>query len=177
MTNASEYGKALFLLCEELGSTDRVKADVAVLRAVIRENPELIKLLDTPAVTKEEKLEIIDKAFSTLDTYLVNLLKIMAERRMTHAMLKVLDSFDAAYDESRGIERVEVITAVPLTEEQAARLTERLEKKTGKTIILKNTTDKSVLGGIKLRYMGVQLDNTLKTRLDSFERALKATVL
>jgi F-type H+-transporting ATPase subunit delta len=54
---------------------------------------------------------------------------------------------------------------------------EKLAKMTGKTIIIKNTVDKSILGGVKLRYSGIQLDGSVKTRLDTFEKSLKNTVI
>lgn len=177
MINAIEYGRALFLLTEEVGSTERVREDVYVLRAAVKENPDVIKLLDTPAVSKEERLAVIDRILSGLDTHLVSLVKMLAEKREAHSLIKVLDAYLAVYDEARGIERVEAVTAKPLTEEQTARLKERLEKKTGKTIIITNTVDESILGGVKLRYMGIQLDGSLKTRLDAFERALTGTVI
>ena len=104
-------------------------------------------------------------------------MKILAEKREAHSLIKVLEAYLSVYDEARGIERVEVISARPITDEQSARLKARLEAKTGKTIIVINTVDPSILGGIKLRYMGVQLDGSLKTRLDGFERALTETVV
>ncbi len=177
MINAQEYGKALFMLTEELGTTETVLADIDVVCAVFVENASLVNLLDTPAVTREEKLSVIDAAFSTLDTTLVNLLKIVAEKRCAYLFTRVCRAYRALYDEARGIERVEAVTALPLTEQQTARLKQRLEAKTGKTVIITNTTDPSILGGIKLRYMGIQLDGSLKTRLDGFERALKETII
>ena len=177
MINAIEYGRALFLLTEEVGTTERVREDVSVLRSAVKENPDVIKLLDTPAVSKEERLAVIDKIMAGLDGHLTNLVKMLAEKREAHSLVKVLDAYLAVYDEARGIERVEVISAVALSPEQSERLRGRLERKTGKTIIIVNTVDRSVLGGIKLRYMGIQLDGTLKTRLDTFERALTETVV
>lgn len=177
MINAIEYGRALFLLTEEVGSTERVREDVTVLIGAIKENPDIIKLLDTPAVSKEERLAVIDSILVSLDTHLTSLVKILAEKREAHSLIKVLEAYLAVYDEARGIERVEVVSARPITEEQSARLKARLEAKTGKTIIVINTVDPSILGGIKLRYMGVQLDGSLKTRLDGFERALTETVV
>jgi F0F1-type ATP synthase delta subunit len=49
--------------------------------------------------------------------------------------------------------------------------------KTGKKVILKNKIDKATLGGVILRYGGVQLDGSVKTRLDKFEEALTETVI
>ena len=177
MINAVEYGRALFMLTEEVGNTENVREDVNVLIAVLKENPDLVNLLDTPAVSKDERLGVIDAALASLDENLTNLIKILAERREAHSLHKVLDAYLAIYDEARGIERVEAVTAVPLTDGQTERLKAKLEKQTGKTVIIKNTVDPSILGGIKLRYMGIQLDGSLKSRLDSFERVLTDMII
>ncbi|MBQ2793462.1 MAG: ATP synthase F1 subunit delta [Clostridia bacterium] len=177
MINAIEYGRALFLLTEEVGSTERVREDVTVLIAAIEENPDVIKLLDTPAVSKAERLSVIDKILSSVDVNLCSLVKMLAEKREAHSLIKVLKAYLSVYDEARGIERVEAITAIPLSEEQVKRLTDRLAKRTGKTVIVTNTVDPSILGGIKLRYMGIQLDGSLKTRLDGFEKSLTDMII
>lgn len=177
MTGAGEYGRALFLLCEEEGRTERVLEELGALMELLAENPTYTKLLDTPAVVKEERLSLIDEAFSSFDENLKNLIKILAEARITHLLPEVRAAFDDAYFEARGILHAEAITAVALTAEQSARLTKNLEAKTGKKVILKNKIDRSTLGGVILRYAGVQLDGSVKTRLDKFEEALTATVI
>ena len=177
MTGAGEYGRALFLLCEEEGTTERVLGELGTLMDLLAENPTYTKLLDTPAVTKEERLSLIDEAFSSCDENLKNLIKILAEARNTHLLPEVRATFDDEYFEARGILHAEAITAVALTAEQSARLTSKLEAKTGKKVILKNKIDRSILGGVILRYAGVQLDGSVKTRLNKFEEALTETVI
>lgn len=177
MTGAGEYGRALFLLCEEEKSTERVLDELDALSKLLKQNPTYTKLLDTPAVVKEERLSLIEEAFSSFDENLKNLIKILAEARYTHLLPEVRAAFDDAYFEARGILRAEAITAVALTAEQCARLTSKLESKTGKKVILKNKIDSSTLGGVILRYGGVQLDGSVKTRLDKFEEALTETVI
>ena len=177
MSEAREYARALFLLTEEEGTTEAVRADAEIMSSAIRENPDYLKLLDTPAISLEEKLGLIDKAFSTLNTSLLNLCKLLCEKRCARLTERVAEEYFALYDQSRGIERVEAVTAVGLTEAQLSALSARLEKKTGKTVIITNTVDKSILGGMKLRYMGIQLDGTVKTRLDSFEKSLKSLII
>ena len=92
-------------------------------------------------------------------------------------MPKIVEAFSDTYDRSRGIERVEAISAVPLTDAQTERLVKKLEKLTGKQIIVKNTHDPALLGGMKLRYLGIQLDGSVKTKLDSFEKRLSELVI
>ena len=85
--------------------------------------------------------------------------------------------FSALYDKSRGIEHVEAVTAVAMTDAQISKMAEKLSAMTGKTVVIKNTVAPEILGGVKLRYSGTQLDGSVKTRLDSFEKSLKNTVI
>ena len=177
MNGVQEYGKALFLITEEDGISDKVIADVIMAKGVFKENPEYVRLLDSPAIPKEERVALVDQAFVGLNEHLSNLIKILTEKRMIHLFDKVAEAYSALYDEARGILRVEAITAIPLTEEQSQTLSAKLEAKLGKKIILKNTVDSSILGGVKLRYNDVQLDGSVKTRLDKIEEAIKHTVI
>jgi F-type H+-transporting ATPase subunit delta len=177
MTDANEYGKALFLITEEDGVSDKILSDVHTADSVLRSNPDYIKLLDSPAMSKEERVELVGKAFSGIDERLSNLLKILTEKRAMHLFCKIAKMYYELYDESRGILRVEAITTIPLSEKQAEAIKNKLSVSLGKTVVLSNTVDKSILGGVKLRYSGVQLDGSVRTRLDKFEDALKQTVI
>ena len=177
MVDAREFAKALFLLSEEEGNSDSTLGDVRLAEAVFSENPDYVKLLDTPAIEKSEKLSLIDDALSSVNVNLKNLIKILCERHSVYEISRVCAAYSALYDESRGIERVEAITAVPMSEEQLSALAEKLERITSKRVVINNQTDPSILGGIKLRYSGVQLDGSVKTRLDSFEEKLKSIVI
>ena len=171
------YGEALFMLAEELGETEKVLSDVETLESVIAKNPDYLKVLDSPALAREERLGLIDQSFASLNKSLVNMTKLLAEKRLSHALPRALAHFVKAYETSRGIERVEAISAVPLTEAQKSKLKAKLEGMTGKQIIISNTHDPSLLGGMKLRYMGIQLDGSIKSKLDGFEKSLSELVI
>lgn len=177
MTLMNDYGKALFMLTEERGTTENVLKEITLLDKVFSENPDYVKLLDTPAISKAEKLVLIDEAFKDFDEDLKSLVKILCEKHSTNAFLNVKKCFSALYDTSRGIEHVEAVTAVPMTSAQLTKMSEKLSAKSGKKIIIKNTVSPEILGGVKLRYSGVQLDGSLKTRLEKFEASLKNTVI
>ena len=177
MVNSSEYGRALFILTEETSKTETAVNDIKAVQKALEENPEYVKLLDTPALSKEEKLLLIDKAFSEVDEYVLNLIKILCENHSVYMFGKTAETFFELYDEARGIERVEAVTAVALSEEQKKKLAYKLTSVTGKKIIIKNTVSKEILGGIQIRYSGKQIDGSIKTRLDSFEKSLKKVVI
>ena len=171
------YADALFSLTEELGQTENVLLDIKTVKAVLGSSREYLTLLDSPALSREERLGLIDRSFGTLNKNLVNTAKLLSEKRMAYALPKVLESYIRAYEISRGIEHVEVISAVPLSASQCARLKAKLEGITKKQIIISNTHDPSLLGGMKMRYMGIQLDGSIKTKLDVFEKGLSELVI
>ena len=175
--NAKNYGDALFMLAKELNEIDTVKDDFDTLCEIIVHNQEYLKLLDTPSLSREERVKLVDTAFSTLNKNLVNMLKILSERRLAYLICKIREAYIVAYDEHYEIERVEAISAIPLNTEQINKLRLKLEKVTGKQIIVTNTIDSSIIGGMKLRYLGIQLDGSIKTKLDSFEKSLKDLVI
>ena len=59
----------------------------------------------------------------------------------------------------------------------AKAIAKKLSDMTGKKVIVKNTVDPEILGGIKLRYLGTQIDGSIKTRLDGFAEGLKNIVI
>ena len=137
MIDAKEYGKALFLLTEETRTTKTVAEELLGVKKLLCENPRYIKLLDTPALAKEEKLALVDRAFASLDGNLLNFLKILCEKHAVYQLPRVADVYAALYDEARGIERVEAVTAVAMTEKQLSALTNKLAALTGKSIVIR----------------------------------------
>ena len=177
MTDMKEYASALFLLCKEENTIDTVRAELDALKQVLAENPEYTKLLDTPAMKKEERLALAEAAFGGFSEYLLNVILILAERHLATGLPRLCDEFATLSDDERGILRAEAVTAVAMSDAQIARLATKLSERTGKTVIIKNTVDPAMLGGVKLRYGGTQLDGTVKASLDRFERALEGSVI
>ena len=174
---SEEYAKALFSLTEEYGCSDAALADFEVCRAVLSESPEYFHLTDTPAIPKEERLSLVSAAFSSVNGSLKNMISLLCESGQLYLFEKIAKAYAALYDESRGIICAEIISASPLTEEQVKRLTDKLSATTGKTVRPKLSIDKSLIGGIKLRYMGKQEDGSLKARLASIEKGLSDCVI
>jgi len=177
MTGASEYGRALFMLALELGALEEIKNDAYTVKAVLEGNPEYKNLLDTPAISKEEKLSLADKAFGGLHFSVSNLIKILSERHSVRAFSEIYTAYLTLYNEHMGIEEVEAVSAVAMTNGQIEALKAKLVAETGKKIVIKNTVDPTILGGLKLRYSGKQIDGSLKTRLDAFGESLKNIIV
>ena len=167
-----EYGDALYSLATEENCSDQVLDGLSLAVTAFQENPGYLTLVQNPALPKEERLELLSNAFDGLHPYVLNLLKLLCGRSALGLAAGALEQFKSLLYEARGIVPVEAVSAVPLTEAQREALRDKLSAKLGKTILLENRIDPSVLGGVKLRYQGRELDGTAAGRLSSLRRAL-----
>lgn len=167
-----EYGDALYSLAREEDCLDPVLEGLTLAVDAFREEPGYLTLVQNPALPKPERLELLDRAFDGVHPYVRNLLKLLCERSDLALASGALEQFKALLYAQRGILPVEAVSAVPLTQEQRQALTDKLSAKTGKTILLENTIDPALLGGVKLRYEGRELDGTAAGRLSALRRSL-----
>ena len=172
MTDTNQYAIALFSLAVEEGKAEKIGEELASLVALISEKPSYIKLIDTPALSLTERAALIDEALAPLDEYLKNTVKLLAERRLSYTLPSLLKKYSELLDEANGVLRAEAVSAVPMTDTQLSALKQKLERKTKKTVIIKNTVDKTTLGGLILRYAGLSEDGSLRHRLNTLEKSL-----
>lgn len=177
MIDAQGYGKALFELAQENKNEAQVRDELLLVQSVLRKNPEYITLMDTPAVSSQEKCQLLKTAFGSMDTMLQNFLSILCEKRSFFRFNACADAFCLAYDEAHNILRATAITAVAMSKSQEDALRTKLSELTGKKIELTNRVDPAVLGGVTLRYAGVQIDDSIQARLETLRRSLSEMIV
>ena len=174
----SVYGEALYGLAKEEGLSKDVLNQLTVLNESFRQEPEFLRLLASPNLSKQERCQVIDDCFhGKVNTYVLNFLKILTEKGYMRHFSDCCASFRNSYNLDNGIMPVTAVTAVALTEAQAGKLTDKLTQITGKAIELENRVDPSVMGGMRLDYDGKRLDDTVAHRLEAVRSLLKNTVL
>ena len=177
MINYEDYAKALYELSSEENISDTVFEELMLVRDVLASNSEFVKLLDSPASSKEERVAMIDDTFKDASYVTVNFLKLLTEMRQMSSFAKCVESFSKLYDSANGILRAEIVTAVDISDAQCASICEKVASATGKKVIPVNKTDPSILGGVMLRYDGIQLDGSVASRLSDIKQQLAELVL
>ena len=174
----SVYAQALYDLAKEEGLGKKILEELNVLKDVFSQNPDYLRLLSTPNMSKDERISILDEGFKgRVQPYVLNFLKILTEKGYIRRFSDCCDAYRELYNEDNGILPVKAVTAVPMTEAQRAKLTEKLMRMTGKTIELNNVIDEKCLGGVRLDYDGKRVDDTVQHRLDAVRSLLKNTML
>lgn len=172
------YGEALYELAGSEGLDQEILQQLKALGEAFCAEPDYLRLLASPNLSKPERCGVLDSGFQgKLHPYVLNFLKILTEKGYIKHFHDCAEAYRSRYNEDHGILPVTAVTAVALTGQQSARLSEKLAGITGKTIDLTNRIDASVLGGIRLDYSGKRLDDTVSHRLDALKNLLKNTVL
>ena len=175
---AKNYGDALYELCRDEGLTETVLPQIKAVCRLTEQEPEYIRLLCAPNVPMSERLQLLDEAFrGKVHSYVLSFLKLLCERGHVRELSACVDRFRARYNDERGILEAVAVTAKALRPEQREKLTQRLGALTGKTVDLRNRVDPAVLGGIRLEFAGVELDGTVRQRLDGLRKTLSDIVL
>jgi len=172
------YAQALYSLAKDEGYSEVILKELAVLKESFGAEPDFLRLLAAPNLSKEERCGIVDASFrGKVHPYVLNFMKILTEKGYMRHFADCCKAYRLSYNQDHGILEVTAVTAVPLTKEQNSRLVAKLTKVTGKTIDLVNRVDPSCLGGVRLDYDGKRLDDTVSHRLESIGALLKNTVL
>jgi len=173
---AKEYGEGLYELAAEENLREQLLEELNALYESFRNEPDFIRLLDTRAVLLSERIEIIDETLKNrAHPYILSFLKILCERGAAHAFCDCAEWFRHRYNQDFGIVEVYVTTAVALSEDRAAALRKKLEEISGKKVVLKETVDPSVLGGVRVEMDGRRIDGTVQGRLCRLRRELNGS--
>ena len=175
MTNVSkEYAEALFLLSEENGECEAIATALETVSDVLKENPAYVEFLSSPAIPKNERVQAIGTAFASLPETAVSFLQLLCERGHIRTYDTVAEHFAALCREAQNRTTATVISAVELTDEEKARLNEKLNAAGNKTVTIEWTVDESLLGGVIVEMDGKVLDGSLRHRLQEVKEVISS---
>ncbi len=174
----SVYGEALYTLAQEENLSRGILEELSTLEQSFQAEPDFIRLLSSPNLSVQERCNILDDSFrGKVHAYVLNFLKILTEKGYMRFFSDCCKAYEARFNHDNGILPVTAITAVSLNPAQAEKLTAKLCQITGKQVKLHNRVEPQVLGGIRLKFDGKQLDDTVAHRLDAVRSLLSNTVL
>ena len=169
-----EYAQALYALATENECFDQYEKDLDLVLAVIGENPEYITLISCVSIPCEERLELIDRAFSgAVSVEILSFMKLMCEKNRIADLCESIEEYKSMLRELHRVSRAMVTSAVELSDEQKLKLEAKLEKISGKKVIAEYFVDKSILGGLIVEIDGRIMDSSLQRHLNDVKDVIK----
>ena len=175
---ALRYAQALLAVARARELVDELDESLRAVIAVADRHPELARFLQNPQVPLAQKQELIRKILGErVEPVLVQFLELLlAKGRILH-LRDIQTVYAGLVEEYRGLQRASVVTAVPLPDDLAARLVDKLAALTGRQIILERKVDPSVVGGVCVTMGDQILDGTVRTGLQRLRESLETAPL
>ncbi|GJM02448.1 MAG: ATP synthase subunit delta [Rhodomicrobium sp.] len=172
---AGRYANALFELAREQNLLDEVANDLNGFQALLNESDDLKNLVISPvysAAAQERAIAaLLSKAEFNATTQ--NFFHVVAKNRRLAAIEGVIKGYKMLLSEHRGEVTAEATSAAPLSNEQQETLKSTLKDIAGRDIELITKVDPSILGGLIVKIGSRQIDDSLRTKLNSMKTRMK----
>jgi F-type H+-transporting ATPase subunit delta len=149
-----------------------VHAQLQQLRAAFAEAPDLAGLLENPEVESRVKADVLTQVAQGSDELVVNFLRLIAEKGRAAELADIVDELDALVAAEQRILDVELTTATTLSDEEFARILERIESSSGRKVQAERKVDPDLIGGIVLQAGSMRLDASVRGRLERLRQDL-----
>ena len=108
-----------------LMSFEEIFNNLNLVKEVISQSRDFVEAMENPAIDDKVKFEIINEIFSNqINEKIINFLKVLITKKRFCELDKIIQAYSNELDEINNIKRVEVLSAVDLTEEQINLLKE-----------------------------------------------------
>ncbi|KPF98769.1 ATP synthase F0F1 subunit delta [Rhodopseudomonas sp. AAP120] len=172
---SGRYATALFELARDEKVVDAVKADLDKFSALLKDSPDLIRLVRSPVFGAEVQTKalgaVLDKAGITGIS--ANFLKLLAANRRLFAVADVIRAYRTLVAKFKGEATADVTVAENLSDKNLEALKTALKSVTGKDVTLNINVDPAIIGGLVVKLGSRMVDSSIRTKLNSIKHAMK----
>ena len=172
---AQRYATAVFELAREGKSIKALETDLAILEAALGSSRELVALISSPLVTREQqKLAVTALAAKMkLSKVMQAALGLKAEKRRLYALPQFIAALRDLIAEHKGEVSAEVTAAKALTKTQKDKLAKALKAAVGKDVNIELAVDENLIGGLVIKLGSRMIDTSIRSRLNALQNSMK----
>ena len=180
MTKATTelYATALVEALSNDGGIDAVldaRSQMSQVIAYNRSNVQLLDAMRDPGYTPDQRSQLVKSVFADCQPALIEVLGLKAERGEIEQLPRVFEAFDRTVAEKMNTTVVDVVTRVPLDDHLREVIINKTSADLGRNVVLNESTDPYLLGGIIMSAEGKRIDASVNTMLENARRTLKET--
>jgi F-type H+-transporting ATPase subunit delta len=170
------YATALFELSAEQGLLGLYLEQATYLRDTFA-GEECKTFITNPRISGADKGAFLDKAFTgQIHRDLMGFLHLVVTKNREDYLLPALNALVEMIRRHQNQATARVVSAVPLTDEQLARMAALLTRKLNKTVDVQVLVDPAVIGGVSVQVDGYFIDRTLRYQLRDMKNEVSQIV-
>lgn len=170
----SQYASAIYDLASETKNSKVFRNDLVELNLAFKQNQEFFDIYTSNNVDANEKKKLVIQIFKgKIDEYILNLLLYVIDSNDEKKIIPIIEKAISFLDEQLDIINVKVYSPFEIKKEYLDKLSEKIKIKTNKQPIMNVIIDPSLLGGIKVDYSNILIDNSIKNKLDQIRKNIR----
>jgi F-type H+-transporting ATPase subunit delta len=138
----------------------------------VREVPELRAVLRNPQLDPRTKSKLLGELAADADELVRNFLRLAAEKGRIGEIDEIAAEFDRLVAAEERRLKVELTTAIALSDEQAREIVRQIEQATGRSVEASRRVDPDLIGGIVLQVDSLRVDSSVRGRLNRLREEL-----
>ena len=155
---------------------EKIVAEFQQMADVVNSSRELRNVLQNPAVSREQKLKLLDSIIQHIGAskMLRNFLAVLIDNRRIGNVGDLLEQFKQELDRRMGIAHAKVTSVRELSSAERKSLEKELAEITGKTVRATYSEDAGLLGGVVVRVGSTVYDGSVLGRLQRMRAEIAA---
>ena len=172
---ADRYAAALYDLADEQGSLDEIVDQAQALGRLIDESADFRRLLGSPLIDVKQATQAARAVLEGQDfsPIIVRFVGVIAANRRLSKLRGIVSAFSALVASKRGVVTAHVTTAHGLSLPQREAVRARLIEAGYGNVNIDEQVDPSILGGLVVKIGARLYDNSIKSRLQRLQFAMK----
>lgn len=172
---AGRYAKSLLDLAIEQNKLEAVYADIKLLRAICKGNPDFVSVLRSPVIKADKKENIISTIINGRVSGLTSsFIQLLVRKARESSLPEIITAFIEQYNKLKDIHHVKITSAVPLSTEAEQTILDKVRSNTSiQNIELETVVEDALIGGFKLEVGGVLIDASVLRDLNDVKKQFR----
>jgi F-type H+-transporting ATPase subunit delta len=169
---ARRYAGSLLGLAQKNNELDAIADDMRLIAQTCADSPDLRRALKSPVINTDKKVEVLNSIFGGhIGSTSQKFIRMVANNKREAILPEIARAFIALYREKLGIVAAEIITSVPLSDQEREKV-KSIVTGMGKSVELTEKIDKDIIGGFIIQIGDRQLDQSVASRLSAIKTSL-----
>ncbi len=168
---SARYALSLLDSAIQKNQLDIISNDVDFVFSVIKQNPNLNRMLENPVIKPEIKSSILTEIFSNkINSETMDFLLFVIKKKREEILFSILEKFKELRDLKLGFVNVNVSVASEFTDSQKNELQTRLQNSLKKKVRMNYKVDEKILGGFIVQAGDTVYNASIKHQLELLKK-------
>lgn len=169
------YAKALIQIGKEGGNWEQIGKDLEAFVSLFQKDRLLARVLCDPVHDREKRKSILREVLGKMNTDSVctRFLLLLVDKERIRYLPVIFSLYRRLEDGLAGRLRAKIVTAQPIEEDQLGAIRRVLEERFQKTVLLEETRDPEILGGVICKVDGMVFDGSVRTQLGILKERIR----